>query len=182
MGDENFQKRFFEQAKLDISPKTREVIANLEAQLAASQAMLSEASQACLRARADSENDRRRVLEEAKKVHKFAIFNFAEAMIPIKDSLEMALLHDVPSAALMKEGIEITLKQLSSAFERNGLVEIVPIRGEIFDPTRHQAVALVPAVLQDANTVVTVLQKGYMMADRLLRPAIVTAAQEISEL
>jgi molecular chaperone GrpE len=90
----------------------------------------------------------------------------------------MALKVEAPTVESLKEGVEMTLKQLSSAFERNRLLAIEPAQGEKLDPNKHQAVAVVPAD-QEANTVVAVLQKGYMIADRLLRPAIVTAASEI---
>lgn len=152
----------------------------LEALLAGTQVQLVETRDAYLRAKADGENIRRRAQEDVAKAHKFAVISFAEAMIPVKDSLEMALMLDTPSMDLMKEGIELTLKQLTSAFERHDLKEILPVRGDRLDPMKHQAVALVSAGDQDTNTVVTVLQKGYMIADRLLRPAIVTAAQEKS--
>jgi molecular chaperone GrpE len=97
-------------------------------------------------------------------------------MVPVKDSLEMALKVESPSLESLREGVEMTLKQLTSAFEKNRLLEIMPAQGDKLDPNKHQAVAVVPAE-QEANTVVAVLQKGYMIADRLLRPAIVTAAQ-----
>ena len=154
----------------------------LEVQLATVKAQLAESVEVGLRARADGENIRRHAIEDVQKAHKFAVISFAEAMIPVRDSLEMALLHDSPSAALMKEGIQITLKQMESAFTKHGLIEILPQRGDRFDPMKHQAVALVPSGSLKPNTVATVLQKGYMIADRLLRPAIVTAAQEKSDL
>jgi molecular chaperone GrpE len=148
----------------------------LEEQLAAAQAKLAEMQDAFMRAKADGENIRRRAQEDVAKAHKFAVESFAEAMLPVKDSLEMALKVETPSVDSLKEGVEMTLKQLNSAFERNRLVEVMPVAGEKLDPNKHQAVAMVPAE-QEANTVVNVLQKGYMIADRLLRPAIVTAAQ-----
>ncbi|MFZ6686285.1 nucleotide exchange factor GrpE [Undibacterium sp. SXout11W] len=149
----------------------------LIAQLAKTEALLAETSDALLRARADSENTRRRSQDDMAKARKFAIESFAEAMVPVKDSLEMALMLDWPSFEALREGVEMTLKQLNSAFERHGLLEITPARGEKIDPEKHQAVALIPTNDQESNTVVSVLQKGYMLADRLLRPAIVTAAQ-----
>jgi molecular chaperone GrpE len=97
-------------------------------------------------------------------------------MIPVKDSLEMALKIETVSVEALKEGTEVTLRQLSNAFEKNRLLEINPVRGDKLDPAKHQAVSMVPAD-QDANTVVEVLQKGYTIADRLLRPALVTVAQ-----
>ena len=148
----------------------------LEEQLAAAETKAAEMHDAFLRAKADVENVRRRAQEDIAKAHKFAVENFAEALLPVKDSLEMALKLDTPSVDSLKEGVEMTLKQLVSAFERNRLLEINPVPGEKLDPMKHQAISMVPAE-QDANTVVSVLQKGYMIADRLLRPALVTVAQ-----
>jgi molecular chaperone GrpE len=88
----------------------------------------------------------------------------------------MALKIETPSIESLKEGVEMTLKQLSSAFERNRLVEVNPQVGEKLDPMKHQAISMVAAE-QEANTVVSVLQKGYMISDRLLRPALVTVSQ-----
>jgi molecular chaperone GrpE len=149
---------------------------SLEDQLSATEAKLAEMHDAFMRAKAEGENIRRRAQEDVSKAHKFAIESFAEAMVPVRDSLEMALKVETPSIESLKEGVEMTLKQLTSAFEKNRLVEILPAQGDKLDPMKHQAVAVVPAE-QEANTVVNVLQKGYMIADRLLRPAIVTAAQ-----
>ena len=148
----------------------------LEQQLASAEARLAELQDAFMRARAEGENIRRRAQDDVTKAHKFAIESFAEAMVPVKDSLEMALKVDTPSVESLKEGVEMTLRQLTAAFEKNRLVEVMPAVGDKLDPNKHQAVAVVPAD-QEANTVVSVLQKGYMIADRLLRPAIVTAAQ-----
>ena len=148
----------------------------LEQQLSATEAKLAEMHDAFMRAKAEGENIRRRAQEDISKAHKFAVESFAEAMLPVRDSLEMALKVENPSIESLKEGVEMTLKQMASAFERNKLVEVQPAVGDKLDPMKHQAVAVVPAD-QEANTVVSVLQKGYMIADRLLRPAIVTAAQ-----
>jgi molecular chaperone GrpE len=148
----------------------------LEEQLAAAEAKASELQDSFLRAKAEADNIRRRAQEDIAKAHKFAIENFAEALVPVKDSLEMSLKLETPTLDSLKEGVEMTLKQLSTAFERNRLVEINPVPGEKLDPMKHQAISMVPAQ-QDANTVVNVLQKGYMIADRLLRPALVTVAQ-----
>jgi molecular chaperone GrpE len=148
----------------------------LEEKLAAAEAKATEMQDAFLRAKAEAENIRRRAQDDIAKAHKFAIENFAEALVPVKDSLEMALKLDTPSVESLKEGVEMTLKQLSAAFERNRLIEINPATGEKLDPMRHQAISMVPAE-QEANTIVSVLQKGYLIADRLLRPALVTVAQ-----
>jgi molecular chaperone GrpE len=149
---------------------------SLDIKLAESEARLAELQDAFLRAKADAENIRRRAQEDIAKAHKFAIEGFAEVLVPVKDSLEMALKLDTPSVESLKEGVEMTLKQLNTAFERNRLLEINPVPGEKLDPMKHQAISMVPAE-QEANTIVTVLQKGYTIADRLLRPALVTVAQ-----
>ncbi|MBC3935997.1 nucleotide exchange factor GrpE [Undibacterium sp. CY7W] len=140
------------------------------------QAKVAELQDVFMRAKAEGENIRRRAQDDIAKAHKFAIEGFAEAMVPVKDSLEMALKVETLSIDSLKEGVEMTLKQLSSAFEKNRLLEVNPLQGEKLDPMKHQAISMVPAE-QDVNTVVTVLQKGYMIADRLLRPALVTVAQ-----
>jgi molecular chaperone GrpE len=149
---------------------------DLAAQLAEAQAKLAEMQDAFLRAKADAENIRRRAQEDIAKAHKFAVESFAEAMLPVRDSLEMALKVETPSIESLKEGVDMTLKQLSSAFEKNRLLEVNPQPGEKLDPMKHQAISMVPAE-QEANTIVTVLQRGYMISDRLLRPALVTVAQ-----
>lgn len=165
------------EAAASAPPSTPEALLSpLEQQLADTEAKLAEMHDAFMRAKADGENIRRRAQEDVAKAHKFAVESFAEAMVPVKDSLEMALKVETPTVESLKEGVEMTLKQLASAFERNRLIAIEPAQGEKLDPNKHQAVAVVPAD-QEANTVVAVLQKGYMIADRLLRPAIVTAAQ-----
>ena len=149
---------------------------DLAAQLAEAQARLAEMQDAFLRAKADAENTRRRAQEDIAKAHKFAVESFAEALLPVRDSLEMALKVETPSVESLKEGVDMTLKQLSSAFEKNRLLEVNPQPGEKLDPMKHQAISMV-AAQQEANTIVTVLQKGYMIADRLLRPALVTVSQ-----
>src|SRR3954466_2480686 len=165
-----------EAAAESAAPSTPDQQPSLEEQLASTEARLAEMHDAFMRAKADGENIRRRAQEDVAKAHKFAVESFAEAMVPVKDSLEMALKVEAPSVESLKEGVEMTLKQLTSAFEKNRLVKILPVQGDKLDPMKHQAVAVVPAE-QEANTVVNVLQKGYMIADRLLRPAIVTAAE-----
>jgi molecular chaperone GrpE len=151
----------------------------LEEKLAAAEAKASEMQDAYLRAKAEVENFRRRAQEDIARAHKFAIESFAESLVPVRDSLEMALQIDTPSIDSLKEGVEMTLKQLNAAFEKGRLMEVNPQPGEKLDPMKHQAISMVPAE-QEANTIVNVLQKGYMIADRLLRPALVTVAQEKS--
>ncbi len=148
----------------------------LATQLAELQTKLAEMQDAYLRAKAEADNTRRRAQEDIAKAHKFAVESFAEALLPVKDSLEIALKIETPSVESLKEGVDMTLKQLIAAFDRHRLVEINPQQGDKLDPMKHQAISMVPAE-QEANTVVSVLQKGYMIADRLLRPALVTVSQ-----
>lgn len=149
--------------------------ASLEAQVAEWQAKHSEVSDAYLRAKAEAENTRRRAEEEVSKARKFAIDAFAESLLPVKDSLEAAIAIQAATPEQLLEGVHATLRQLSQALERNKVVAISPPTGTRFDPHQHQAISVVPAE-QDPNTVVAVLQKGYLIADRVLRPALVTVS------
>ena len=137
------------------------------------QAQLNEANDAFLRAKADVENARRRADDEIQKARKFAVDGFAESLLPVIDSLEAALTVEQNTIEQMREGVAATQKQLLSALERNKVTQINPPSGEKFNPHQHQAISVVPAE-QAPNTVVTVLQKGYLIADRVLRPALVT--------
>ena len=137
------------------------------------QAQLNEANDAFLRAKADVENARRRADDEIQKARKFAVEGFAESLLPVIDSLEAALTVEQNTIEQMREGVAATQKQLLSALERNKVTQINPPSGEKFNPHQHQAISVVPAE-QAPNTVVTVLQKGYLIADRVLRPALVT--------
>ncbi|RIX45139.1 MAG: nucleotide exchange factor GrpE [Rhodocyclales bacterium GT-UBC] len=130
---------------------------------------------AWLRAKAEGENIRRRAQEDIAKAHKFAVEKFAGELLAVKDSLEAALAVQEQTVESFKSGVELTLKQLVSAFEKNALVEVNPA-GEKFDPHKHQAIGMVDSE-QEANTVVTVLQKGYLIAERTLRPALVMVAK-----
>jgi molecular chaperone GrpE len=152
---------------------------SVEQQLAELQARHTEVSDAYLRAKAEAENVRRRAEDEIAKARKFAVESFAESMLPVRDSLEAALATqaakpDTPMETVL-EGVTNTLRQLASALERNKVLEINPAAGVKFDPSMHQAISMVPAD-QEANTVVGVLQKGYSISDRVLRPALVTVA------
>ena len=147
-------------------PTSQPAQSNLEARHA-------ELSDAYLRAKAEAENTRRRAEEEMAKARKFAVESFADSLLPVCDSLEAGLAHQDLSAEQIRQGAEATLRQLKSALERNKVLEINPQAGTKFDPHQHQAISVVPAS-QEPNTVVTVLQKGYLIADRVLRPALVT--------
>ncbi|MBN3766357.1 nucleotide exchange factor GrpE [Burkholderia sp. Ac-20365] len=145
-----------------------------EAALADAQAKVAELQESFLRAKAETENVRRRGQEDVAKAHKFAIESFAEHLLPVIDSLEAAVTHSSDDLAKVREGVELTLRQLTGALEKGKVVALNPV-GEKFDPHRHQAISMVPAE-QEPNTVVAVLQKGYVIADRVLRPALVTVA------
>jgi molecular chaperone GrpE len=154
-----------------------DAVAQLTEALAAAQAKADENHGLYLRALAESENIRRRTQEDISKAHKYAIESFAESLVPVFDSLEKALGDASTNAGALREGVEITLRQLRSAFERGRLTEINPV-GEKFDPNRHQAISALPGDgTVPANHVITVLQKGWLIADRVLRPALVTVVQ-----
>lgn len=150
-----------------------------QADLAALQAKNAELAEQYLRAQADMQNTRRRAEDEMSKARKFAVESFAESMLPVVDSLEAGLAHVDATPEQVREGTQVTLRQLKSALERNKVVEINPAPGAKFDPHQHQAISVVPLPpdsKQDANTVVSVLQKGYLISDRVLRPALVTVS------
>ncbi len=154
-------------------------IAELEAQLAAAQAKVTEQQDSVLRAKAEMENIRRRASLDVEKAHKFALDKFAEALVPVIDSMELALSHaDHESEALkpMIEGVELTLKSMLAAVEKFGILPIDP-KDAPFDPEKHQAVSMqeVPGVA--ANTVIAVMQKGYELNGRLIRPAMVMVSK-----
>jgi molecular chaperone GrpE len=146
-----------------------------EEQLADLQTRLSEASDGFLRAKAEAENTRRRAEEEVAKARKYAIEAFAESLLPVRDSLEAAIAIQAATPEQLLEGVHATLRQLTQALERNKVMPVAPPPGTRFDPHQHQAISVVPAD-QEANTVVTVLQKGYVINDRVLRPALVTVS------
>ena len=150
-------------------------LAETQAEVATLTAKNTELADSYLRAKAESENSRRRADEEVSKARKFALESFAESLLPVADSLEAGL--NLPSATpeQIKEGAAATLKQLKAALERNRVMQIDPVAGTKFDPHQHQAISVVPSE-HEANTVVTVLQKGYLIADRVLRPALVTVS------
>jgi len=150
-------------------------LANVQAELAALQARMAELADQALRAQAEAQNARRRAEEEISKVRKFALESFAESLLPVIDSLEAGLKIEQASAAQLREGTEATLRQLLAALERNKVIEVNPAPGSKFDPANQQAISVVPAD-QEPNTVVSVLQKGYTIAERVLRPALVIVA------
>jgi molecular chaperone GrpE len=150
------------------APGTEERIIELEAELAS-------AREDFLRAKAETDNTRRRAQADIAAAHKYASENFAESLVPVKDSLEAALADKSASIETLKAGVELTLKQLSAAFEKAKVTELDPA-GAKFDPKFHQAISMVEADIEP-NHVVSVLQKGYQIHDRVLRPALVTVAK-----
>jgi molecular chaperone GrpE len=156
---------------------SQEAGVNLREALEKAQAKATENHDLYLRTLAEAENMRRRAQDDVAKAHKYAIENFAESLVPVVDSLEKALQDGTSDVAALRGGVEITLRQLRAAFERAKLTEINPV-GEKFDPYRHQAISAVPGDGSIApNHVAAVLQKGWMIADRVLRPALVTVVQ-----
>lgn len=156
------------QAAPDTMPSTEELLrkAELDAQ---------EHHDAWLRAKAETENVRKRAITDVANAHKYAVENFATELLAVKDSLEAALAVETATVESLKSGAELTLKQLSAAFEKFKLTEVSPV-GQKFDPHRHQAISMVEADAEP-NTVVQVLQKGYVLHDRVVRPALVTVAK-----
>jgi molecular chaperone GrpE len=156
------------------SSKT-DTLPSLEEMLKAAELAAAEHHDAWLRAKAETENMRRRAAEDVDKARKFAVEGFAGELLAVKDSLEAALAAESPSVENFRNGVELTLKQLAAAFNKYNLHDIDPV-GEKFDPHQHQAIQVVDSD-QPANTVVTVLQKGYRINERTLRPALVMVAK-----
>ena len=152
-----------------------DALSKSQADLAELQAKSADLADQYLRAKADADNARRRADEEISKARKFAVESFAESLLPVADSLEAGLILKEATADQIREGAQATLRQLLAALERNKVAPINPAAGSKFDPHLHQAISVVPSELE-ANTVVTVLQKGYSIADRTLRPALVTVS------
>lgn len=144
------------------------------ADVARLQAEVAELKDAWLRAKAETENARRIAQADVAKAHKYAIERFAEDLLPVKDALEKTLATGELTLETVKAGADLTLKALQAAFDRAQVLEVNPV-GDKFDPHRHQALQMVPSA-QPANTVVDVFQKGYLVNDRVLRPALVTVA------
>jgi molecular chaperone GrpE len=152
-----------------------ETMPSIEEMLKQAELAAQEHHDAWLRAKAEAENIRRRAQEDVAKAHKFAVEGFSSELLAVKDSLEAALAVENATVESLKSGVELTLKQLVSVFDKFNIAEINPV-GEKFDPHKHQAMGMAES---DAapNTVVTVLQKGYQLHDRILRPALVMVAK-----
>ena len=151
-------------------------VSELESLLAAAQAEAGKARDDWLRAKAETENIRRRGQEDVARAHRYGLEGFASELLAVKDSLDAALTVENTSIESFKEGVELTARQLEAVFQKFAIGEIAP-DGEKFDPHRHQAISQVESD-QEPGTVVTVLQKGYLLNDRVLRPALVIVAKE----
>ena len=152
----------------------------LRAEIDAAKAQLTEAQDRYLRARAESDNVRRRAETEVANAHKYAVERFALEMLAVKDSLERARVVDLPAGGAVEkmfEGIDLTLKLMESIFQKFALTPVDPAKGDKFDPQRHQAMSLVPTAEVPPQHVFSTLQKGYLLSDRLLRPALVVVGK-----
>ena len=153
----------------------RETMPSPEELLRRAELQAQEHQDAYLRAKAEADNIRKRAQIDVQNAHKFGVESFANALLPVKDSLEAALAAQNNTAETLRGGVELTLKQLMTAFDKFSLTEIDPV-GQKFDPHRHQAMSMVEADAEP-NTVVQVLQKGYALYERVLRPALVIVAK-----
>jgi molecular chaperone GrpE len=157
------------------SEAAAEAIPSLEEMLKAAELKAQEHYDAWMYAKAEGENIRRRAAEDVSKAQKFAVERFSNEMLAVKDSLEAGMAVKTDNIESFKSGMELTLKQLSSVFEKFNIKEINPV-GEKLDPHKHQAIGMLESE-QEANTVVNVMQKGYSLNDRVLRPALVMVAK-----
>jgi molecular chaperone GrpE len=166
--------------EIDMPAGEMEVMPSDAEKLALAEARAAEYQDLYTRSLAEVQNIRRRAAEDVSKAHKFAVEGFAESLLPVRDSLEMSLKLDNLTMESLKEGVEATLRQLASAMEKNKVIELNPL-GEKLDPNKHQAISMVPGNSVEpavpTGHVVSVLQKGYLINERLLRPALVTVAQ-----
>ena len=163
----------------DVEPDTLiasdDRITQLEARLAAAEAESARLNEEFLRAKAETENTRRRAAEDVAKAHRFAVESFATSLLAVRDSLEAALAVPAPTMESLREGVEITQRQLAAAFDKANIAQVDPV-GERFDPHRHEAMGQMESP-QEPNTVVAVLRKGYLLNDRVIRPALVMVAR-----
>ena len=162
-----------------ITGREPEVMPSPEELLRQAELAAQEHHDAWLRAKAEADNIRKRAQADVANAHKYAIENFSSALLAVKDSLETALAIDNVTADSLKSGVELTLKQLNSVFEKFNIVEINPV-GQKFDPHRHQAISTIEADAEP-NTVVQVFQKGYLLNDRVIRPAMVLVAKAVEK-
>lgn len=164
-----------EQAAQAENTASPDVMPNLEESLRQAELKAQEHYDAWMYAKAEGENIRRRAQDDITKAQKFAVERFSNELLAVMDSLQAGLAVETENVESFKSGMELTLKQLSSAFEKFNIKEINPV-GEKFDAHKHQAIGMLESA-QEANTVVSVMQKGYTLHDRVLRPALVMVAK-----
>ena len=161
-------------------------IESLMAELEYSRALADEHKDQYMRAKAETENIRRRGMTDVSNARKFAIEGFAMEMLAVKDSLDLARSidlgdEDTPLVRKMLEGLDLTAKQIDSAFEKFALLELAPERGDKFDPKQHQAITTQETTEFEPNCIVSAIQTGYTLNDRLLRPAMVIVSKAASD-
>jgi molecular chaperone GrpE len=164
-----------DQQSAESSEPSTEIMPSMQELLKRAKLQAQEHYDAWLRAKAEADNIRKRAQADVANAHKYAVEGFATQLLPVRDALEAALAADNASVHTLRQGVELTLKQVDSAFDKFAVREINPV-GEKFDPHRHQAMTTVESD-KPANTVVHVLQKGYTLNDRILRPALVTVSK-----
>ncbi len=175
--EKNLSKDLDENEEQDVSKEsTHEESHEIDAQAEDLLLQIEDLKNQVLYAKAEAENIRRRSYEEADKTRKFAIEGFSQELLSVKDSLEASLSSDNVDNKTLIDGVELTLKQLNAVFEKFNIIEVNPI-GEKFDPNEHQAMSMVESKEQKPNTVLNVLQKGYKLNDRVIRPAMVSVAK-----
>jgi molecular chaperone GrpE len=175
MQEEQLLEQTTEQAVEPVEHEEAVAAESLEAQAVALEAKVAELQSALLYTRAEGENIRRRAQDDVAAAHKYSVGKFAGELLIVKDCLEMAL-KDNSSVENIKMGVDMTLRNLTGAFEKFQVKEIDPKAGDKLDPNRHQAMSAVESD-QEPNTVVSVMQKGYVLAERVLRPAMVVVAK-----
>jgi len=167
------------EAEPDADPETEGVEESIEQQLDQAQARIKEYWEQILRLKAEIENNRKRSVRDVENAHKYALRNFSESLLPIVDSMELAQkAAEAENASLESiiEGTELTMNMFIQVLEKHGIQELDPI-GEPFDPEQHQAISMVEDESVESNTVINVMQKGFMLNDRLVRPAMVVVSK-----
>jgi molecular chaperone GrpE len=164
-----------DQQPTESQASTEQAAATPETRIAELEAALEEAKANVLYIKAEGENIRRRAMEDIDKARKFALEKFSNELLAVKDSLDAALLIEATDVQSYKDGVELTAKQLASVFDKFNIEEINPV-GEKFDPNKHQAISMLENS-GEPNTVINVLQKGYTLNERVLRPALVMVAK-----
>ena len=166
-----------EEASLDSPEKNAD---SLEMQLEAAQAKASEFLDQYVRAKAEMENLRRRNMKDVENAHKYGIEKFVNELLPVTDGMTLGLATEDASAESLREGMEMTMSMLIKMMENLGVTEIDPLN-EKFDPEKHQAMTMQPNADVEPNTVIAVMQKGYMLNERLIRPAMVMVSKAVDE-